>query len=262
MIIIETFAQGCQPRYQPSTTGSIPHDSEHWIATAQGRSRLPPVLNRLRIRSPKCAVPPAKQASNNRPQRPSRPSNRATLAHHARLCSRPDALRSFAHSQIPIAGCAAPPRTIARGFVPWRLSDAGHRAPGSVVHGRHPKPCTRGDIHASWASGGGTAVNQPARIFAERGSAEPVARMGRAWYTYQIPRCKHRSNRAIYPVCHSMWLETRPYREERALCGQKLLVKFLARSISGFRPTNVLVATRLRVDPTSFACVARAKMQH
>jgi hypothetical protein len=28
-----------------------------------------------------------KQASNNRPQRPSRPSNRATLAHHARLCS-------------------------------------------------------------------------------------------------------------------------------------------------------------------------------
>ena len=33
-------------------------------------------------------------------------------------------------------------RTLTRGFVPWRLSDAGHCAPGSVVHGRHPKPCT------------------------------------------------------------------------------------------------------------------------
>jgi len=38
-----------------------------------------------------------------------------------------------------------PPRTIPRGFVPWRLSDAGHRAPGSVVHRRHPKPCTKAD---------------------------------------------------------------------------------------------------------------------
>jgi hypothetical protein len=35
---------------------------------------------------------------------------------------------------------------IARGFVPWRLSDAGHRAPGAVVHGRHPKPCTASDL--------------------------------------------------------------------------------------------------------------------
>src|SRR5260370_42430862 len=38
------------------------------------------------------------------------------------------------------------------------------------------------------------------------------------------------SNRliAIYPVCHSMWLETRAYREERELCEQKLLVKAIA----------------------------------
>jgi hypothetical protein len=76
-----------------------------------------------------------------------------------------------------------------------------------------------------------------------------------------VPTATSNRRRAIYPVCHSMWLETRPYREERALCEQKLLVKFLARSISGFRSTNVLVATRLRVDPSSFACVARAKMQ-
>jgi hypothetical protein len=106
----------------------------HWIATAQGRLRLPPVRNRLRVRSPKCAEPPSKQASNNRPQRPSPPSNRATIAHQSRHCSRPDALRFVACtlrvSKIPIAGRAAPPRTIARGFVLWRLSDAGHRALG------------------------------------------------------------------------------------------------------------------------------------
>src|SRR5262245_62158567 len=35
---------------------------------------------------------------------------------------------------------------ITRGFVHWRLSDAGHRAPGDVVHGRHPKPYTRAEI--------------------------------------------------------------------------------------------------------------------
>src|SRR6266446_5096781 len=136
------------PKYKAalSAAGSIPHDNEHWIATAQGRLRLPPVRNRLRVRSPKCAEPPSKQASNNRPQRPSPPSNRATIDHQSRHCSRPDALRSFACtlrvSKIPIAGRAAPPRTIARGFVLWRLSDAGHRALGFSCMARHPKPCT------------------------------------------------------------------------------------------------------------------------
>ena len=45
-------------------------------------------------------------------------------------------------SKIPIAGRAASPRTIARGFVLWRLSDAGHRALGFSCMARHPKPCT------------------------------------------------------------------------------------------------------------------------
>ena len=36
--------------------------------------------------------------------------------------------------------------TIARGFVPWRLSDAGPDPRGSDLHGRHPKPCTHPDI--------------------------------------------------------------------------------------------------------------------
>jgi transposase-like protein len=38
-----------------------------------------------------------------------------------------------------------------------------------------------------------------------------------------VPTATSNRLRAIYPVCHSMWLETRPYREERALCEQKLL---------------------------------------
>src|SRR5215470_11752783 len=54
--------------------------------------------------------------------------------------------RSSRVTLIPIAERAAPSAHITRGFVLWRLSDAGHRAHGTVVHGRHPKPCTETDI--------------------------------------------------------------------------------------------------------------------
>ena len=37
------------------------------------------------------------------------------------------------------------PRTIARGFVPWRLPDAGPNARGPINHRRHPKPFTLAD---------------------------------------------------------------------------------------------------------------------
>jgi len=57
---------------------------------------------------------------------------------------------TFGVSQIPIAKAAAPPPTTARGFVPWRLSDAGQRVRGSVDHRRHPKPCTGADIADIW----------------------------------------------------------------------------------------------------------------
>ena len=102
------------------------------------------VLDQLRRHSPKCAVPPSKQARNGHTQRQSQPSTRATVAYQSRHCSCPSAWRSFAHtfrvSQIPIAERAAPPRTIARGFVPWRLSDAGHRhvAPSFMAGIRNP----------------------------------------------------------------------------------------------------------------------------
>ena len=54
--------------------------------------------------------------------------------------------RSSRVTRIPIAERAAPSAHITRGFVLWRLSDAGHRAHGTVVHGRHPKPRTQADM--------------------------------------------------------------------------------------------------------------------
>jgi hypothetical protein len=133
---------------QPVPSGSTRHDHDHWITTTQCRSRLSLVLNRLRRHSAKYAVRPSKQARNGHTQRPSQPSTRAAVARQVRQGPRPSASRSFAHtlrvSQIPIAQCAAPSaHTIARGFVPWRLPDAGPDARGSVNYGRRPKPCTK-----------------------------------------------------------------------------------------------------------------------
>src|SRR5262245_21811677 len=136
-------------RRQPSPSGSIPHDRDYWIATPPPRSRLLLVLNRLPSRSLNCAVRPSTQACNRHTQPPSQPSIPAAVASLSPHCSRHRASRSFAHtfrlSQIPITEAAAPPPIIARGFVPWRLSDAGHRVRGSVDHGRHPKPCAKAD---------------------------------------------------------------------------------------------------------------------
>jgi hypothetical protein len=61
------------------------------------------------------------------------------------------ALRQETYRPEPIRRVfAAPPPTTARGFVPWRLSDAGQRVRGSVDHRRHPKPCTGADIADIW----------------------------------------------------------------------------------------------------------------
>jgi hypothetical protein len=37
-----------------------------------------------------------------------------------------------------------------RAAFPWRLSDAGHCSLGTILHGRHPKPSTEGDIDHGW----------------------------------------------------------------------------------------------------------------
>ena len=47
-------------------------------------------------------------------------------------------------TQIPIAASRHFPRTISRGFVPWRLSDDGPGARRSISIGRHPKPSATG----------------------------------------------------------------------------------------------------------------------
>src|SRR5262245_44008689 len=137
-------------RRQPSPSGSIPHDRDYWIATPPPRSRLLLVLNRLPSRSLNCAVRPSTQACNRHTQPPSQPSIPAAVASLSPHCSRHRASRSFAHtfrlSQIPITEAAAPPPIIARGFVPCRLSDAGHPVRGSVDHGRHPKPCAEAAV--------------------------------------------------------------------------------------------------------------------
>jgi hypothetical protein len=53
--------------------------------------------------------------------------------------------RPTRHAQIPIE-IAAPACLTTRGFLPWRLSDAGPGDCGIVAAmGRHPKPFTKTD---------------------------------------------------------------------------------------------------------------------
>ena len=50
-------------------------------------------------------------------------------------------------TQIPIAPAAPPLRSLQRGFLPWRLSDAGPRTSRRRhSSGRHPKPFTNPDV--------------------------------------------------------------------------------------------------------------------
>ena len=46
------------------------------------------------------------------------------------------------YTKIHSAALAAPPPDISRGFLPWRLSDAGLGPSRSAAIGRHPKPST------------------------------------------------------------------------------------------------------------------------
>lgn len=54
---------------------------------------------------------------------------------------------------IPIAQ-AVPPQSVSRGFLPWRLSDAGRqRTPPAIPRGRHPKPFTLASVGTDIAIG-------------------------------------------------------------------------------------------------------------
>jgi hypothetical protein len=53
------------------------------------------------------------------------------------------------YTKIHSAALAAPPPDISRGFLPWRLSDAGLGPSRSAAIGRHPKPSTIPDSSAT-----------------------------------------------------------------------------------------------------------------
>ena len=58
----------------------------------------------------------------------------------------PAAVHQPAHyREIPIA-FAAPPCLTSRGFLPWRLSEAGPGACRAVAMGRHPKPFSEAGV--------------------------------------------------------------------------------------------------------------------
>jgi len=46
----------------------------------------------------------------------------------------------------PHSVCGNSLAQLTRGFVLWRLPDAGPDARRSISHGRHPKPCTKPDM--------------------------------------------------------------------------------------------------------------------
>jgi hypothetical protein len=78
------------------------------------------------------------------------PTGRTEVDNSQEFSSRSPPLRL---SQIPIAECAAFSAHHLRGFVPWRLSDAGRRACRTPLDGRHPKPRAEADIRRHVAGG-------------------------------------------------------------------------------------------------------------
>ena len=97
------------------------------------------------------AEPPSNQASTHRAHvhRTIRPSYSCQPVTSSSRQTHRAPLHAPSPWQIPIAGRAASPRTIARGFVPWRLSDAGRRARGGscmagIRNPAHQRKCSEG----------------------------------------------------------------------------------------------------------------------
>ena len=128
------------------------HDLEPQTGLHHRRGRSPSAAGSLRsteraglghtgrnagiIRSPTAASQPARASRALAPGR--RPTSNSPNAF-----IRPQRLRRS--RQIPIGQNL---RSSSRGFVPWRLSDAGPGASGCACDGRHPKPFTSTDV--SW----------------------------------------------------------------------------------------------------------------
>src|SRR6202011_4373502 len=94
----------------------------------------------------------------------SQPSTSPSASHQVRHCSSLERIAILAPTVrvtlIPIAERAAPSAHITRGFVLWRLSDAGHCPRGTILLGRHPKPSTNPDVGASGGMAGSVAVDR------------------------------------------------------------------------------------------------------
>ena len=133
---------GIGRQLQPPSSGSTPHDrvtSPHFCA-----SRLlaldPPRKTALRYR-PVVANRRSTYAVRHRP-----PLIRPPLHRHTISCDRTSQTGQLAcGAKIPIAP-AAPPYVPKRGFLPWRLSDAGRLSLPHRRRGRHPKPFTQAEI--------------------------------------------------------------------------------------------------------------------
>jgi hypothetical protein len=132
----------------------------------------------------RCARSGATKSDRNcNVQRQSQPSSRAALTRPARPQPPQRPLSTRAHtsrlSQIPIAECAAFSAHHLRGFVPWRLSDAGRHASGTALARRHPKPCTAGD---SRTVKNGTTIRSPRRRWRAALVAPRCRALARFWH--------------------------------------------------------------------------------
>ena len=135
--------RGISLHLQRTASGSTPHDRITVLQMCSSRSLA---FDRPRRRAPTC--PPILKSSDNlwSSTPPATHSSAASPSHNSldRLDPNQPALprRPNPHSA---RGTAL--RSLKRGLLPWRLSDAGRRTRGAVPSsGRHPKPFTLTDI--------------------------------------------------------------------------------------------------------------------
>jgi len=140
MIVIETFARGCEPKHRPHRrrSGSTPHDAVASDPPPQQHPAFCLASSRQRPSSHRYAGFAATRATNlvvPRPDRSFKPAN-ATMARGMPFAATASIQphQAKARSKIPI-GLAAPPPHTSRDFVPWRFSAAGRL---TAWIGHHP----------------------------------------------------------------------------------------------------------------------------
>ena len=96
-----------------------------------------------RLAADRASLPPQSHLPKS-PAAPAAPDRKPGALRSALLAS---IERPTRHAQIPIA-LAAPACLMTRGFLPWRLSDAGPGACLTLSMGRRPKPFTIAEVHS------------------------------------------------------------------------------------------------------------------